>query len=306
MHTNTTEQLPAGTAEFHPTSSGYQLEMDPECFGELRRSDAVLSDTEELRTRLGEDGYLYLPGFFERDEVVAVYDEFVRRLAQGGALHPDYTAAEAIASPEPVALSREAIMRDNPLLPQLVFSPQLLEFYQRLLGGPVRHYDHIWTRLIRPGKGTRPHCDLPYMGRGTRQVMTAWIPYRDTDLRLGGLMMLEQSHLQAERIRRYLASDVDTYCTNRGPYQHKHGLLSNNPVSLRQKFGGRWLTAGFRAGDLLTFGMTMIHASLDNQTDAYRISTDTRYQLAAEPIDERWIGPDTEEYSARNRIGKIC
>ena len=52
--------------------------------------------------------------------------------------------------------------------------------------------------------------------------------------------------------------------------------------------------------------MTTVHASLDNQTEAYRISTDTRYQLAAEPIDERWIGPDTAEFAEKNRIGQIC
>ena len=44
-------------------------------------------------------------------------------------------------------------------------------------------------------------------------------------------------------------------------------------------------------GDLLTFSMKLVHASLDNQSDAIRISTDTRYQLASEPTDDRWVGP---------------
>lgn len=52
--------------------------------------------------------------------------------------------------------------------------------------------------------------------------------------------------------------------------------------------------------------MTVVHGSLDNQTSAYRMFTDTRYQLASEPIDERWIGPNTEEWAEKNRIGKIC
>ena len=101
-------------------------------------------------------------------------------------------------------------------------------------------------------------------------------------------------------------SDADTYCTNRNAYLHKSGYLSTNPVTLREKLGGRWLTAAFQAGDLLTFGMTTVHASLDNQAQAYRLSSDTRYQLAAEPIDPRWVGPDTEEYAVKNRLGKIC
>ncbi len=43
-------------------------------------------------------------------------------------------------------------------------------------------------------------------------------------------------------------------------------------------------------GDIIIFGMFTMHASLDNQTNRYRISADTRYQLKAEPVDERWVG----------------
>ena len=135
--------------------------------------------------------------------------------------------------------------------------------------------------------------------------MTAWIPYRDTSLELGGLIVLEKSHRQAERISNYLEVDADAYCVNRNAYK-RHAGLSRNPVSLREKLGGRWLTTEYRAGDLLTFGMKLVHASLDNQTDRYRISTDTRYQLASEPIDPRWVGEQTEEWAAVNRIGQIC
>jgi ectoine hydroxylase-related dioxygenase (phytanoyl-CoA dioxygenase family) len=58
-------------------------------------------------------------------------------------------------------------------------------------------------------------------------------------------------------------------------------------------FGGDGeLSVGERlgAGDALIFGMFTMHGSLTNTTDRYRISVDTRYQLASEPVDERWIG----------------
>jgi len=280
--------------------------MSLDSFGELRRSSDVLGDTEELRRRRLEDGYLYLPGFFPRDDVAAARNEFVSRLRDLNALDPDYPVEQAIAAKNLPPNIARAVVRENAPLRDVVFSPRLLKFYEKLLGSDVRHYDHIWTRVVAPGEGTAPHCDLVYMGRGTHDVMTAWIPYGDVSLDLGGLMLLEKSHTQTERLRKYLASDVDTYCENRGPYKHKSGLLSSNPASLREKMGGSWLTAEFRMGDLLTFGMKLVHASLDNQTRAFRMSSDSRYQLASEPIDERWVGPDTEEYSERNRIGKIC
>lgn len=288
-----------------PASCGYSLDLSPESFGELRRSDDVRHDPAALALRLAEDGYLYIPNFFPREDVEAIRLDFAHRLGKAGALTASEPEGELVASTEPVDVPRSAIMDGNSPIPSLVFSPRLLSFYRGLLGGEIRHYDHIWVRVIRPGKGTLPHCDLPYMGRGTRGVLTAWIPYRDTSLELGGLMVLEKSHLQSDRIRQYLEIDTDVYCTNRNTYKH-FGYLSNNPVSLREKFGGRWLTAEFRAGDLLTFGMTTIHASLDNQTSQYRLSTDTRYQLESEPIDERWVGPATEEWAAKNRIGMIC
>jgi hypothetical protein len=51
----------------------------------------------------------------------------------------------------------------------------------------------------------------------------------------------------------------------------------------------------------------MIHASLDNRTtDRVRISTDTRYQLASEPIDERWIGENPIGHGMAGKRGRIC
>ena len=43
--------------------------------------------------------------------------------------------------------------------------------------------------------------------------------------------------------------------------------------------------------------MRTVHASLDNQSDRYRMSTDTRYQPASLPIDQRWIGEDRTRHS---------
>lgn len=293
------------TSSIPLTARGYELDSGPESFGELRRSDVVNEDPQILRERFAEEGYLYAPGFFDPKDILEVRGEFVRRLREAGSLNPDFPIEEAIAGENASHTTRE-LSRDNAPLRRVLFSGHLIRFYESFFGTSVRHFDHIWTRCVPPGQGTQPHADLVYMSRGTQNLMTAWIPFGDVPLELGGLMMLEKSHLQAERLRNYLETDVDTYCANRGPYKFKNGYLSSNPVSLREKLGGRWLTAEFRAGDLLTFGMKMVHASLDNHTKAYRMSTDTRYQSASEPIDPRWVGPDTEEYGERNRIGKIC
>jgi len=85
------------------------------------------------------------------------------------------------------------------------------------------------------------------------------------------------------------------------------GTLSHNPPMVRNKFGGRWVTTEYRAGDFITFGMFTVHASLDNRTaDRLRISSDSRYQRASEPIDERWVGANPPGHTTAGKRGKIC
>ena len=291
------------------TSVGHRLDTSEHNFGELRDSSYLLSDAEALRTQVQEDGYLFLRGFFRRDDVLAVRREFVSRLAALGNLEPGTDPMDAIkrtgglAQPLP-----QDFGLDNPQLKPLLYSPRILNFYRDFFGEAVRHFDFTWLRFIGPGPGTQPHCDVVYMGRGEREkLMTAWTPIGDVPLHVGGLIVLEGSHLQHERLAGYLNRDVDSYCANRPdtaaieqglqqgvdlrpPVDRWNGNLSKNPVTLREKLGGRWLTTEFEAGDLLTFTMHTVHASLDNQSESYRISTDSRYQPASQPIDERWVG----------------
>ena len=59
-------------------------------------------------------------------------------------------------------------------------------------------------------------------------------------------------------------------------------------------------------GDLLVFCMDLLHASTDNQTDRVRLSSDSRYQLASEPQDGRWIGENPPKHGIRAKEGMIC
>jgi ectoine hydroxylase-related dioxygenase (phytanoyl-CoA dioxygenase family) len=147
-------------------------------------------------------------------------------------------------------------------------------------------------------------------------LLTAWTPLGDAPLTIGGLMILENSHLKHERLRHYLERDVDTYCRN-GRHAGEieggkkwwewDGSLSKDPVSLRKKLGGRWLTTDFEAGDLLTFTMHTVHASLDNASpDRMRFSSDSRYQPASLPADDRWVGENPVGHGLAGKRGRIC
>jgi len=88
-----------------------------------------------------------------------------RRTGRGRALDPDYPRIDGVCQKAPVTSSspssRTATRRADTL-----YSGRIVEFYERLFGEPVRHYDFTWLRAIGPGKAPtalRP----PYMGRGT-------------------------------------------------------------------------------------------------------------------------------------------
>lgn len=81
-------------------------------------------------------------------------------------------------------------------------------------------------------------------------------------------------------------------------------MFSNDPVEVVNRFGGQWATSSFSAGDALVFGMYMLHGSLENTTNQYRISCDTRYQLRSEPADDRWIGDNPKAHD-NHRIEEI-
>jgi ectoine hydroxylase-related dioxygenase (phytanoyl-CoA dioxygenase family) len=153
------------------------------------------------------------------------------------------------------------------------------------------------------------------MGRGTHQHMTCWVPYGDISFTLGGLMVLEGSHKRMDLLENYVYRDVDAFCENKAKDAEKAkkgewtftGTLSHNPPAVRNKFGGRWLTTEFKAGDFITFGMFLVHASLDNRSEnRLRISSDSRYQRASEAVDERWVGPNPPGHSLAGKRGRIC
>ena len=253
----------------------------------LRESHDVLGDPAALRARLAEDGYLFVRGLHDPAAVLAARDDILHLMAEDGLLDPAAPPADGVASPsgaEPATTSTRARTRyKTESLGAVVHGARLAGFCERLLGGPVASYGFQWFRAAGPGAASPIHGDAPYMSRGTSRVASCWTPVGDVPPELGGLVLCLGSH-RWERVREtYGRTDVDRDLTE--------GIFRRDPAELVDRFGGRWATAHFRAGDAVVFGLHLLHASLTNTTRRYRLSCDVRYQLAAEPMDERWAGP---------------
>lgn len=316
---------------FQPLSRGFKL--DPNEFGFLTDSSPEIEDITLIRDRMRDDGYLFLKGFFKRDDVLAIRQVMTDRLLDEGFLNGNHPPMDGVLADVKVVNKRSAfsatpngdtevkaydpndLIKENQPLFDLLGKGHVMDFFGDFFGTPALRLHHIWFRAVGTGMGTPPHCDWVYMSRGSKNLYTTWVPIGDTPLQVGGLMILENSHKKADRLQNYFSRDVDDYCTN-SPNADKiksgemlyewDGVLTKNPYTLREKLGDRWLTAEYEAGDLLVFTRQTIHASLDNQSDRIRISVDTRYQPANEPADERWMVENSAPYAKEFKKGRIC
>lgn len=265
----------------------HELEMGSKYLTELRSSNDILNDTEALRQRLQEEGYLLIRGFHDREEVLKARMEFLQSLQAAGKLDPNAPIEEGVIGPENRGgmwgKSADDLQAEFPHFLNVVNSSKVFSFFEQLLGGPVVTYDFKWPRAIAKGGNTGAHYDNVYMGRGTKNVYTMWTPFSDIPLELGTLAMLlgSQNYEKIKQTYGQMDVDRDNVAT---------GWFSDDPVEIVDMYGGQWATTPFEAGDAIIFGMFMMHASLNNMTNHFRISSDTRYQLASEPVDERWIG----------------
>ena len=320
----------AALHELDLTFQGEEIDSSPDVLGPLRESSDAVKDRDELWRRCDEDGYLFLPGHLDREQVMAGRESILERVASVDELNRRFPSTDGIVRPGTTVAYASDITRNNPAVDRVLHDGPMIEFYEFFLGGPVRYFDFTWFRAktSATGTATQPHCDMVYMGRGTKQLYTSWTPFGDIPVKMGGLMLLERSHKNRDFVEGYGQTDVDAYCRNGEADElvrqaleedrdltaeeqerirwNSSGAYSVNAIEVRREFGSRWLTADYRMGDLLVFCMHMMHASHDNQTDELRLSTDTRYQLASEPVDERWMGDEPAGHSIRAKRGMIC
>ena len=249
-----------------------EFEVGGEDLGQLRDSNDILNDFEGLRRRFKQDGYLLLRGLQKPDTVNAARSAFLEYLDEKGCLEDGSPLMDG-----KIDLSRgprggyrgdnDDPRRDGAPLAQssgitaLVESPEVIGFFEKFFGGKILAFHHRWMRAAGQGRSTGMHFDFLYMGRGTENVATVWCPLGDTPMELGGLALCVGSNHSATLKQSYDGVDADLH----GERMKELGSLT--PLDASREFGGKWHTTNYRAGDVLIFGMYMLHAPLNNQTE---------------------------------------
>ena len=161
-----------------------------------------------------------------------------------------------------------------------------MAFYEYFLGGGAISLDHKWVRGVFPGRNIGAHYDVVYMGAGTTSLYTMWSALGDVTLDMGPLAFCPGSHKIQKLKETYGAADAHQ--------DLKGGTFSDDPHDVMDTLGLRWASTPFNAGDVVIFGMYFMHAAIQNASNRFRLSCDTRYQLASEPVDKRHMGEDPD------------
>jgi len=263
--------------------------------GELQPTDP----DSDLAAILAQDGYLLLRGIVDAELVMAARREVLGHLASVGEIaapadHAIATGRSRRADLHPDLGAFWRTVSESPALRNVVHGAQIKALMTRLFAASARPFDFVWLRAMAPGRASPLHMDHPYMNRGTDRLVTCWIPLGPVRLEEAPLYIVEGSHTFVDLHERVAGLDVD-----RHPSQPGH--LGDDPVALSSMRGARLLTTEFQPGDVLVFGMFTLHASFDNMSAAgrVRISCDTRWQPASEPMDERFRGPDPPAHGGK-------
>lgn len=269
-----------------------EMELGGKYLGFLRDSTPLRGDMEALRARMEEDGYLLLRRFHDPEKVKLARQVVLENLDATGQIDRNYPLMEGVIAPggRGKFLGGSKAITHSPEFLALVEAPELMQFFSEFLKGPSLTYNYKWLRVVGTGDFTGAHYDIVYMGRGTQRVYTVWTPLGDIPFEMGPLAVLAGSH-RWERVKKtYGQMDVDR--------DNIAGWFSTDPIELVNQYGGQWLTTEFEMGDALIFGMFTMHGSLNNETQRFRLSCDTRYQHAEEPVDERWVGENPKAHYA--------
>ena len=136
-------------------------------------------------------------------------------------------------------------------------------------------------------KSTKMHCDSGFFKRKTKKVLTCWFVFTEISLDRGPLFIIENSHKFEDLKNQYLDFDVAIH-------KDRKAIINVYPIEFAKQRDSKILTAHFKPGDALIFGMytLQLHGTFQNHSidNKIRLTCDIRYQPKSEEKDPRYFG----------------
>ena len=271
-------------------SNGMAIPFTPQYFEEVEVGDPT--DVAGMANHLNKEGYLYLPGFLNESEVLDVREAYFKMfdpiiLKEGTTAREGLFSGSFQYSPYRHGLpghpASEFVVSD--VFEKLTRSERLLDLATSLMGEevallqrrPIRHFYN------NTGVASCAHADFTYLNKGTKKIVSIWIPLGDVPLEAGGIVYLKGSN------------DVDQDSLRHQLNRFKKPEKDERPITADLKAiadatGKPWLYTDYKAGDIVLHTPFIIHATLDCNDERMRLSTDIRFASTNETHDPRWSG----------------
>jgi len=249
-------------------------------------------DYQTLRTRLCQDGYVFLRGVLPPEDVKKACVYLMDQLHLD---HPHTTLADGRLQPEascstrPLGLLGRQDLANSKLVCAVLESPRLASLVGNLLlEDDLKTTCFKWLRAVGPGEFTGLHTDRVFLGQNSESLITVWLPLHATKPADGGMIVCRATHRSrafADLRRSYGASQVGVDGTASGWLTNDgSGLASFLPTSSAPG-SIDWRAGNFEEGDLIVLHQDLLHMTACNTADSFRISCDTRWQPCAEPAN---------------------
>ena len=260
--------------------------------GSLKETCLKNKSDEELRNSLNNDGYLLLREVIDKNSITKARNDVFEKLNNVDELTDPFY--EGISSGRS---RRDELHKDrgdfwenvsNTKSLRKITNGNILQgVFSRIFGISSIGFDFIFLRAVSGGKFTHMHCDAGFFTRKTQKVLTCWLVFTDITIDKGPLFIIEGSHKFSDIKTKYKGFDVDIH-------KHMKATIDTDPITFAQQRNSKILTAQFRPGDALIFGMYTVHGTFENYADdkKIRLTCDIRFQPNNELKDPRYFGPN--------------
>ncbi len=260
---------------------------------ELRSSNDVEDDAQELQRRMEEDGYLFFRRLLDPQQLLSLRREMLTLMQAGGWLVQGTDPVDGIANSDARSTEGDAEYTDVyhqvyrlQAFHEIAHSPKVIDLLERVRQCPMIPQPQKVARLWFPKftEHTTPiHQDFVHF-QGTHDNLTCWSPVGDCPRELGGLAVLHGSHKVARVLDHHFSLGAGSLHVDPGA----HSELKNE-----------WHTTDYEMGDTLIFPALTVHKALPNLTeDRLRVSLDNRYQRLKDPIAEHMLNPHLSSMSS--------
>jgi hypothetical protein len=189
---------------------------------------------------------------------------------------------------------------------------QVMALMRQVFSGMVVAMPHHSLELSAPGEAHGFHMDSVYLQKGTKLVLTAWIPLHHTPLSIGGLCVAKSSNNATcyEKIRKsYGLMDVES-AGIRGDGSYTYDGHELQRLGLRQTFDPEinkevvtndtpLCTASFQAGDVVLTTMYTMHSFFTNNSNFWRVSGESRWLMDGDDV-----GMDPRHSATGDALGR--